>query len=85
MTEFQNKKSKAYKKWCEEEIEVLKSLYGKIPAHEIAKILNRPLWGVYYKANKLNLRSKIRGSNIPQLLKPFIHKIYENYLRLDEE
>ena len=81
----ENYVDRRFKRWSEEEIKILKALYGKIPAHEIAKILNRPIYGVYYKANKLKLRSKIRGSNIPKILKPFIHKIYENYLRLDEE
>jgi len=72
------------KKWNREEIEILKSLYGKIPAHEIAKILNRPLWGVYYKANKLKLRSKLHGLNIPKALKPIIHKIHENYINAED-
>ena len=76
--------NRRFKRWSEEEIEILKSLYGKIPAHEIAKILNRPIYGVYYKANKLKLKSKLHGSNIPQLLKPFIHKIYENYIKAED-
>lgn len=73
-----------FKRWSEEEIKILKALYGKIPAYEIAKILNRPLGGVYYKANKLKLKSKLRGSNIPRILKPFIHKIYENYIKAED-
>lgn len=73
-----------YKTWSDEEIDVLKALYGKIPAHEIAKILGRSQWGVYYKAYKLKLRSKLHGSNIPKVLKPIIHKINEDYIN-DEE
>ncbi|RLE64019.1 MAG: hypothetical protein DRJ47_08645 [Thermoprotei archaeon] len=42
-------------KWLPEEVEVLKKLYGKKPAREIAKILRRSMYSIEKKARSLGL------------------------------
>ena len=53
------------KEWSKEEDEKLRELYSKgVPASEIARILNRPLQGVYARARVLGLK-RYKSGGVP--------------------
>jgi len=61
-------KKRQYKRWTKEEEFILKQYYGLIPIREIMKIINRSERAIVEKANRMNLKSKIRG-RYPKFLK----------------
>jgi len=48
------------REWTEEEIKILRELYGKVPARVIAGKLGRSVYSIVHKANRLGLRSSVR-------------------------
>jgi len=65
--------------WTDDEIRILRQLYGVIYAKDIARILDRSVKEVYRKAYELGLRSKLSGKH-PKLLKHIIAEQYNNRL-----
>lgn len=55
-------KFRTYRRWKTPEVELLKKLYGRIPATKIAKHFGRTPDSVYAKARELNLTGIKKGS-----------------------
>ncbi len=60
--------------WLKEEIYILKQYYGILPVVEIAKMLNRSVYSIYSKANRIGLKSDLPRGRKPKLLKSVIDK-----------
>lgn len=69
------RKGTIYKKWSQEEEEVLKKYYGKIPNTELSRVLGRSPIAIMHKARSLGL-SFPEGSVDYDLLKKLV-EIYE--------
>jgi hypothetical protein len=50
------------KRWTDKDVEDLKRLAQRYPAHEIAEMLDRSVGGVAFKAYQLKLPLRVRSS-----------------------
>lgn len=66
--------SRAKKKWSAREVDYLVDNYGRIPAKQIAKKLQRTLSGVHWKAQMLGLT----GLNQVTRRAPYARNVFDN-------